>query len=263
MVEKHEYKPSPTEVAKAERQLTPEQAVGSKAGYEILKHEAELVEVGIDGEQIKQAAELARDRAVEEYHQLEKSEPWHRTMDIVEGVKQRLSPDEQTLIDGHLQWAKEFVYQWKDALEKARKLYGGASTYELVLKLSQYSLMPTGTSFHYARDPRLAVVGFNLIGPKVRALVDPSAKREEDRSYETLKPTKEGMAAIFKAFGADIPEFKGKEWGWDSEMYDTQFSGVSLSPYERRDGVTVYFNLETLEKMIEVDKELNKTEVEQ
>jgi hypothetical protein len=282
MEKQHEHRPSPEEVVEAERRLTPEQAVGSRARYSILKNQEILEGVGVSDEQIKEAATLASEQAVAEFNELEQREPWHRTMSIVESAKPRLSEDEQLLLDGHVNWSKDFVSQWKDKLDWAKNLWGkDLSTQELVRRLNIQSLHP-----HMMRqfgDPVQDYPSIMLMSPKVRCLVDPESEKQRQEKIEkdkwrpvtehqvppreipeydrVLKPSEEGIEQVFKSFGAEVPQGEDRK---EEKLIPTQFDGIFLVlSGQRRDVVSLSFDLKTLDAMLTANKELENTTAEE
>ncbi len=283
MEEKIEYKPSAAEIAKAESSLTPEQAVGSKARYEIRKHKEVLESVGVTETQINEASALASDKAIQEYHELERQEPWNRTMRIIEEVKTRLSPDEQVLMEGLTRWEKDFVLQWKERVEIARTRLGQhVSMSQLVGDIIQKNDAPSSV-LQYGQ-PLQDFPSFLLFSPKVRCLVDPEAQRQRDAAIkqdrrmpvmqprkpfgenepwnEVIRPTKEGIAKIFKAFGAQLPPSGEGTSANGKVLVPTQFDGVYLSLAPRGDTVWLAFDVPTLVRMIDARKQLESAETE-
>lgn len=282
MERSHEYVPSATEIAEAESKLTPEYRVASNARYEIRKHKEVLESVGVTEAQINKASALASDKAVKEYHELEQQEPWNRTMNIIDEVKTRLSPDERVLIEGLTGWSRNFVFQWKDRIDRVRGRLGQNATMSEIMQDIDQNGAPS--SILQQGEPLQNYPSFLLFSPKVRSLVDPEAQKQRDIAIEqdrrtpvtqprklfgqdepwneVIRPTKEGIAQIFKAFGAQLPPSGEGTSANGEKLVPTQFDGVYLSLALRGDTIWLAFDVQTLVRMIDARKELESTETE-
>ena len=279
MMEKMEYQPTKAEVVEAENRLTPEQSVASRARYEIRKHKKVLEQAGMTEEQINEASALASEEAVKEYRTLAEQGPWKRTMTIVEEVKERLSPDEQILIGGITRWSSDFVLRWKERIDIVRTRLGKDASMETLVRDIDQNGAPSGML--QWGEPLRNFPSFLLFGPKVRSLVDPEAQKQRDTAWEqdkrmpvtqprkpfgqgepwdeVIHPTKEGIASIFQAFGAEIPEESElsdlEKRGLATRPIQTRFEGVYLALSPTQDVVSVAFDTETLARMIDMGKE--------
>ena len=240
---------SSREAAKAE--LTPEQVVGITAGQDILRYREALLDAGITEEQIIQATKNASDMAREKYQQLEETGPWHWTMETIERLKKVLSPDDQKLLSAHVQWAHNLAFKWGEALNDARSIYGVDTPIQILIRnVWQFSLLPNSSILR--RDGRQYLLGFKLIEPKVRFLIYPSVEADAKGAHDVLMPSKEGIVKIFQTFGANVPERRDdKTLERDGAMVPTRLHGVYLHLSSRGDSVAIYFDPQTLEKVIE------------
>ena len=271
MKEKREYISSSAEIMEGEQRLTPEQTAGSKAGYEILKHMTELMDAGIGEEQIKQAAELARDRAVEEYRRLEKSEPWNRVMSTLEDVKTRVSADERLILEGNQKKIKDFVMEWKNELERLKSSPLGQKL--SMDRLLYHNTLPADRQIPFLTEGReIRLPAFIAMDEDPRFYLDESLDPQYDpKAREFVSPTKEGLTKVFQAFGAEFPEEIKRTFRPEDELIPTGFDGVSLHLAQqgsrahagKRYVLRIVFSPEALDKMMEDHEELNKTEVGQ
>lgn len=283
---KHEHVHPAAEVVEAEKQLTPEQAVGSRARYEIRKHKEVLESVGVTEQQINEASMLASDKAVQEYRELAQQEPWQRTMGVIEEIKAHLSPDEKILLEGLTSWSKDFVFRWKERIDMVKTRLGQeASISELVRDIDQNG---APSSILQWGEPLQDFPSFLLFSPKVRSLVDPEAEQQRETAIEAdrrmpvtqprkpfgenepwnevIRPTQEGIANIFKTFGAELPAEDQlsdmEKRGWSTRPIPTRFEGVYLGLSSRGDTVWLAFDLETLTRMVDVQRKTGSTEIE-
>lgn len=276
---KHEYISTPNQTAEAEQRLTPEQAIGSKARYEIMKNQDVLRAVGLSEDKVQEAATLASEKAVEMFHELEQSGPWKNTMDVIEKVKPKLSQAEQLLLNGHQRWAQEFVVKWREELERAKMETGkDVDANELVHRVwNTYNGHAPVGGFHAVppdrNEPHWAVLphqfpSIDLMRSKYRGVVDDTiADRKDSRFGELLLPTEEGIKKVFKEFGASFPEKIKNSYERDPEtLVPTQFSGVYLDVLKIGDSkdyaLSLVFSPEVLQQMIQAHEELNKNEME-
>ena len=83
---------------------------------------------------------------------------------------------------------------------------------------------------------------------------------------EVIKPTPEGIAHIFEAFGAELPSDQmtdEEKRGLAIKPIPTQLKGIYLGLSHSRDAVFLAFDVDTLAKMIEARTELDKTSTEE
>lgn len=262
---KHEYTPSREEIAEAEQRLTPEQAVASNARYDVLKNREIFLKVGLAEDKIKEAAQLAQEKAVAEYRELERREPWRRTMDILENVKPKLSEPERMLLSGHLQWAKEFVVKWKEEFEKIQmnkeKDLSAREVVNLVWHIYN-GHAPIGGFIRAPDDPRAYYPSIQLMREKYRRVVDETA--ELSKWNEILSPTKDGIQKVFEEFAAEFPRrIKTTRDEGADELIPTQFPGVYLNIVHTGSeyALSLSFSPEVLKQMVETHEELSKTEL--
>lgn len=259
-----EYVPSETEMAEAERLLTPEQAVARNARYEILKNRQILRGVGVTDKQIQQAAALAGKKAIEEYRYLEKQEPWNRTMNILEETKTKLSPDEQLLLEFHLRKVKDFLPRWEEKVKQTRSALGQDLPIEKVINYIGWNEgISVGRIRMFDHPAYKSFPAITLMDAKYKSEVNPRINYSESDD-EVIKPTDEGARKIFKALGAEYPRrglreiYTGKS---EKDVILTHFPGVFLEV--NMGWVNLLFSPETLSKMIEAREKLTQSGIEE
>ncbi len=238
---KKEYMPSQNEIAEAQLNLTSEQKVGTEARFEIKKHQEILRAVGLSDEKINEAAEMASKKAVEDFHELERSDPWKITMDTLESVKPELSEAGRLLLSGHQRWSQEFVIKWKEEFDRAYIETGKDLTpLEITRRVWERTNghAPVG-GFHTAwpdkNEPHWAVLpyqfpGIDLMRSKWRGVVDENISDRNDPRYkELIFPSIEDIQKVYKGFGSTFPEKVRNSYENDPEtMNSTKFEGVFL-----------------------------------
>lgn len=119
--------PSPTEVRKAEKTMSPLQRVMSRARFEIMSHEQDFKAVGVSKEQIEKAAAKAGERVKQEFEQKEKEDPLRRIAQVLKEAAE--TPEEKLLASAAIENLENTRSDWarKIGVEKERAEYAGQS----------------------------------------------------------------------------------------------------------------------------------------
>jgi hypothetical protein len=116
----YEYEPSPKKIREAEEAMESWQAAATRARFEIMSHAPDLEAVGVTPDQIKEAAELAGERAREEFEQKEKEDPYRRIAKIIEEAAE--TPEEQKLAEVMVQYLERNRTALIRAIQKERAM---------------------------------------------------------------------------------------------------------------------------------------------